>query len=271
MAPEDAETLKNEGDTLRSMGRFEEALDAYQKAASLGYNTTEGAVVTLVDYGKDLLASGNFSEALRSFDQALSLDPNLKTTLAEKVKALTGMGVAQESKGDPEGALSSYREALILSPYDVAALDGAKRTSSALKARSQINKINATGGPIFNGSPYNKTSSTESPYNKTALIEPSSNESASIETTSNGSPFIEPASKEQNANVTNEIPESENITESYHSLVREGEALIAGGSYNESLDSFNRSLELESKGLEAWIGMKGLLHDGEISQGHQRL
>lgn len=90
--------------------------------------------VRLLEQGQAALARGQTQPAIDSFEAALAADPR-------NVAAFTGMAMTYEKLGLPGKAVKFYREALVLNPSDLTALEGQGRAYVArgATARAQIN------------------------------------------------------------------------------------------------------------------------------------
>ncbi|MFQ6058163.1 MAG: tetratricopeptide repeat protein, partial [Anaerolineae bacterium] len=97
----------SKGETLRLMGRYEEALATFDQALELKPDY-EWA---LASKGVTLLLMEHYEEALKTLDQALAIDPNYDWALAARGTTLRRMGHFYE-------ALIALDQALALDPQD---------------------------------------------------------------------------------------------------------------------------------------------------------
>jgi len=90
--------------------------------------------VRMTEQGKAALARGDANAAIDAFEAALASDP-------KNVGAFNGMAQAYEKLGLPGKAVKFYREALVLNPSDIAALEGQGKALIArgATARAQVN------------------------------------------------------------------------------------------------------------------------------------
>lgn len=90
--------------------------------------------VRMTEQGKAALAKGDANTAIDAFEAALASDP-------KNVSAFNGMAQAYEKLGLPGKAVKFYREALVLNPSDIAALEGQGKALIArgATARAQVN------------------------------------------------------------------------------------------------------------------------------------
>lgn len=107
------------GNTLYSLGKYEEAVDSYNKSLHIdpGNNTAWN------NKGLALGRIGELDEAIDCYDRALGLNPDDHIVLNNK-------GSALYKKGDIEGALQCYRSALGLKPDSKTAQKGIKVCTS---------------------------------------------------------------------------------------------------------------------------------------------
>jgi tetratricopeptide (TPR) repeat protein len=95
----------NKAGILENLGRYEEAIAAYDKAL------TTGTADTPVGPGSTLVAKGRTLEKLGRNDEALTLYGRVPANDRYYGEALKGKAALQERKGDREAALVSYRAA----------------------------------------------------------------------------------------------------------------------------------------------------------------
>lgn len=103
-------------------------------AAASGDDVLKPVSVRMAEQGRAALASGNANAAIDAFEAALASDP-------KNVGAFNGMAQAYEKLGLPGKAVKFYREALVLNPSDIAALEGQGKALVArgATARAQVN------------------------------------------------------------------------------------------------------------------------------------
>jgi tetratricopeptide (TPR) repeat protein len=79
-----AEALTNRGAALHDLGRFEQALEAYEAALTRRL----GFLNALTNRGMTFFALNRFGEALASYDAALAVQPNYPDALARRAAVL---------------------------------------------------------------------------------------------------------------------------------------------------------------------------------------
>ena len=107
---------------------------AAASAVPVGDDILKPASMRFADAGRTALAKGDASAAIDNFEAALASDP-------KNVSAFTGIAAAYERLGLPGKAVKYYREALVLNPSALAALEGQGRAYVArgATARAQVN------------------------------------------------------------------------------------------------------------------------------------
>lgn len=90
--------------------------------------------LVFADQGRSALARGDATAAIDAFEAALAADP-------KNVAAFSGIAQSYEKLGLPGKAVKFYREALVLNPSDLDALEGQGRAFVArgATARAQVN------------------------------------------------------------------------------------------------------------------------------------
>jgi tetratricopeptide (TPR) repeat protein len=103
-------------------------------AAPVGDDILKPASLRLAEAGRVALAQGDANTAIDNFEAALASDP-------KNVSAFTGIAASYEKLGLPGKAVKYYREALVLNPSDLTALEGQGRAyvSRGATARAQVN------------------------------------------------------------------------------------------------------------------------------------
>ncbi|MFC1716750.1 tetratricopeptide repeat protein [Candidatus Poribacteria bacterium] len=87
-----AEILYNKGTGLYDMGRYEEAIECFDKAIAIAPNHS----VAWSDKGMALSNIGRYEEAIECFDKAIEIAPNYSVAWSNKVLALSSMGRYEE-------------------------------------------------------------------------------------------------------------------------------------------------------------------------------
>ncbi|MCD6036432.1 MAG: hypothetical protein K0S67_316 [Nitrososphaeraceae archaeon] len=109
--------LYSKGSALSKLGKDQEALEWYDKALAIDPNY----VAALNNKGTSLDDLGNYQEAIEWFDKALAIDPNYVSTLISKGWTLYTLGKYQE-------ALEYFDKALAIDPNNGNALNGRSST-----------------------------------------------------------------------------------------------------------------------------------------------
>ena len=105
MQPDFALAHNNLGNTLKELGRLDEALSSYSQAIEL----QPDFALAHNNLGNTLKELGRLDEALKSYNQAITLKPNFAS-------AYSNLGVTQQELGRLDEALSSYNQAIVLQP-----------------------------------------------------------------------------------------------------------------------------------------------------------
>ncbi len=111
--PQDIVALANKGTALDQLGRHEEAMKCFDKVLEISPNDEEA----LNNKGGLLIKMGKYGEALNFFDKVLALNPHNFVTHYNKGLALGNLGRYEE-------AINSYDEALKIAPDYALALYG---------------------------------------------------------------------------------------------------------------------------------------------------
>jgi superkiller protein 3 len=119
--PNDVDALTNKGVALSALGKSEEAIQYYDKALAIDPNYT----LSLTNKGIDLGILGKYDEAIQYYDKALAIDPNYTLSLTNKGVALSALGKSEE-------AITYYDKVLAIDPNDVYALTNKGIDLSAL-------------------------------------------------------------------------------------------------------------------------------------------
>ncbi|MBC7521702.1 MAG: tetratricopeptide repeat protein [Sandarakinorhabdus sp.] len=101
---------------------------------TVGDDVLKPVSIRMTDQGKAALARGDANAAIDAFEAALASDP-------KNVAAFSGIAQGYEKLGLPGKAVKYYREALVLNPSDIAALEGQGKALIArgATARAQVN------------------------------------------------------------------------------------------------------------------------------------
>ncbi len=115
-----------EGNTLRDLKRYQEALSAYEQAIRLDPNDAYAYRCK----GDALYDLKHYQEALAAYEQAIRLDPNF-------AQAYNGKGTALYDLKRYQEALAAYEQAIRLNPNYALAYNNKGRTLEALRKKKE--------------------------------------------------------------------------------------------------------------------------------------
>jgi tetratricopeptide (TPR) repeat protein len=95
------------GNALINLGRYEEAIAAYDQALAINPNLDEA----FYKKGNALINLSRYEEAIAAYDQALAINPNLDEAFYNKGIALINLGRYEE-------AIAAYDQSLAIKPED---------------------------------------------------------------------------------------------------------------------------------------------------------
>ncbi len=129
----------NKGVALDDLGKYDEAIEAYDEAIRLNPNYAKA----WFNKGLSLDDLGKYDEAAKAYDEAIRLDPNNAT------KPWFNKGLALDELGEYDEAVKAYDEAIRLDPNNAAkawftkglALDELGEYDEAVKAYDEAIKI----------------------------------------------------------------------------------------------------------------------------------
>ncbi|MCH4903838.1 tetratricopeptide repeat protein [Cylindrospermopsis raciborskii CHAB3438] len=140
--------LLSQGNGFLDRGRYEEALQLYNRAIEI----EKDSVPSWVNRGNALLSLKQYEEALRSYNQAIALRPNKNEAWYNRGNALSALGRYEE-------AIRSYNESIVIEPNKFEAwinkgiaLTKLRRYQEGLASYNQAISIN----PNFAAAYYNK-------------------------------------------------------------------------------------------------------------------
>ncbi len=110
--PNNKYALNGKGIALNSQGKYQEAIEYYDKALRVNPNYFEA----LYNKGFALKKIGKYQEAIEYYDKTLVIDPN-------HVYALNGKGLALYDQGKYQEAIEYYDKTLVIDPNQVDALN----------------------------------------------------------------------------------------------------------------------------------------------------
>ena len=149
--PQYAAAWSNKGNSLASLGRFDEALQCFEQALRI----TPQLVEAWVSKGASLANLGRFAEAVQCYDQALRINPQYAEAWDNKGNSLGSLGRFDE-------AIQCHEQALVINPqypeawYDKGvSLSGLGRFAEAVRCFDQALRIN----PQYADAWYNKGNS----------------------------------------------------------------------------------------------------------------
>lgn len=139
--PENLSTLNDKGVDFYIQGRYDLALECYNKAIELDPNSS----LAWNNKGALLLGQDKYESALQAFDRAVEIDPNYSSAWNNKGSSLYHLGKYEE-------ALKSFDEAIKLNPKNANAwrnkanaLKRLGKTSEADEAFSKAKELGHTG------------------------------------------------------------------------------------------------------------------------------
>ncbi|MGV8126211.1 MAG: tetratricopeptide repeat protein [Methanothrix sp.] len=237
----------NKGFALSSLGKYDEAIQAYDKVIELKPDYVEA----WSNKGNALYDQGKYDEAIQAYDEAIRFNPNY-------VNAWSNKGSALGKQGKYEEAIKAYDEAIRLNPNYVNAwsnkgnaLSKQGKYEEAIKAYDEAIRLN----PKFASAWYNKgsvlgkqgeyTDAIEA-YDQAIRIDPNDAEAWNSK-----------------GWVLYTMREYTDAIEAYDEAIRidpndaeawNGKAwiLYTMRKYNESLQAANKSLELDPKSANTW-------------------
>ena len=136
LKPDFAEAHYNIGNTLKKQGKLEEATEAFRKALDIKPDYAE----VYINMGNALQGQGKLDEAIKAYNKVISLKPNF-------AEAYNNIGVALKDQGKLDEAIEAYNKCLSLKPdYAEAWLNGA----DALEKWNKLNELEIWLDNAFN-------------------------------------------------------------------------------------------------------------------------
>jgi tetratricopeptide (TPR) repeat protein len=116
--PDDTDALNNKGLALNSLAKYQEAIECYDNALKINPDDTDA----LNNKGSALHTLGKYEEAIDHFDKALKIDPDFAVAFYNKGLALNSLAKYQEAiecfdkalKINPDDAYAFYNKGLAL-------------------------------------------------------------------------------------------------------------------------------------------------------------
>jgi tetratricopeptide (TPR) repeat protein len=284
----DIDALSDLGFTLMRLGRYEEAVAAYDQA--LAFDPNKAVTWTNKAVAHGLLEQ--YKEELQAAEQAVAIDPTLAAAWADKAVALKELG-------QPEEALAAYDQALTLNPTLAAAWDDKGKAhwlldqyKEALSAFNQAVKYAPQNAAFWRtkGKAHSALGQYEEAlvaFTQVLILDPMDasawkEEGNTLENLGNYKDavdafnqalILDPKLTDVWPNIGASLVEVGNYGEALDTLDRaltldpknayvwsnKGAALAALGHYKEALDAFNRMLTLDPKLTAAWINKGNVL------------
>jgi len=105
--PNDSNAYNNKGNTLKNLGRNEEAIECYNKSIELNPNDS----LAYYNKGTTLMNLGRNEEAIKCYNKSIELNPNYSDAYYNKGTTLKNLGRSEE-------AIECYNKSIELNPND---------------------------------------------------------------------------------------------------------------------------------------------------------
>ncbi len=256
--PTSAGAWAGKGNILQEQGKYDEAIKAYNNAIAIDPNDS----CTLWDKGMALNNQGKFDDAIQAFDRGIQIDPKDDELWEQKVWDLYIMGRYNES-------IAVLDNAIQIVPGDASYLNFMKGTvfESSGRYNEEIAALNESNGSwdsdkgdAFYG--LGKYRSAIESYNKSIEQNQSISDNwykigLSLQALGLNSDAQEAFTKAKRLGLSEAA-----------ALVDKGNALRLSGRYNESIEAYNRAIDLDPK-CGGWfskiISLRALHRDVETN------
>jgi len=230
----------NRGDTFFDLGKFEEAIQNYDKAIELDSNVNS---IYYYNRGNAYFSLGKFENAIQDYNKAIDLNPNDDLSYNNR-------GNAYFSLGKFEDAIQDYNKAIDLNPNDASYYNNRGTTFANLeKYEDAIQDYNKTidlnpndNSAYFNrGTAFSYLNEYEKAiqdYNKAIDLNPN-DDSAYF---NRGIAFTNLSNYEKAIQDYNKAIELEPNNASYYN--NRGSLYINQGNYDEAIQDFSKSIDL---------------------------
>ena len=230
----------NRGDTFFDLGKFEEAIQNYDKAIELDSNVNS---IYYYNRGNAYFSLGKFENAIQDYNKAIDLNPNDDLSYNNR-------GNAYFSLGKFEDAIQDYNKAIDLNPNDASYYNNRGTTFANLeKYEDAIQDYNKTidlnpndNSAYFNrGTAFSYLNEYEKAiqdYNKAIDLNP--NDASAY--FNRGIAFTNLSNYEKAIQDYNKAIELEPNNASYYN--NRGSLYINQGNYDEAIQDFSKSIDL---------------------------
>jgi tetratricopeptide (TPR) repeat protein/2-polyprenyl-3-methyl-5-hydroxy-6-metoxy-1,4-benzoquinol methylase len=222
--PDYADAYLNMGNALKDLGKLEEAIEAYSKALSIKPDYAE-AYLNMGNALKDL---GNLEEAIEAYAKSHSIKPDY-------VEVHYNMGIALQKQGKLDQAVEAYNKALSIKP-DYAEVH--YNIGIALQKQGKLDQA----ADAFSKALSIKPDIAEAHYNMGIALQEQSKLDEAIE-----------AYKKA-------ISIKPDYADAYNNM---GNALQEQGKLNETIEAFNKALSIKPDYAEAFynigLALKGII------------
>ena len=245
----------NRGDTFFDLGKFEDAIQNYDKAIELDSNVNS---VYYYNRGNAYFSLGKFEEAIQDYNKAIDLNPNDDLSYSNR-------GNAYFSLGKFEDAIQDYNKAIDLNPNNASYYNNRGTTFTNLeKYEDAIQDYNKTidlnpndNYAYFNrGAAFtylNEYEKAINDFNKAIDLNPN-DDSAYF---NRGTAFTNLSNYEKAINDFNKAIDLNSNNASYYNY--RGTLYINQGNYDEAVKDFSKAIELNPNDKEYYYNL-GILY-----------
>ena len=230
----------NRGDTFFDLGKFEDAIQNYDKAIELDSNVNS---VYYYNRGNAYFSLGKFEEAIQDYNKAIDLNPNDDLSYSNR-------GNAYFSLGKFEDAIQDYNKAIDLNPNDDLSYNNKGdayfnlgKFEDAIQDYNKAIDLNPNNASYYNnrGTTFTNLEKYEDAiqdYNKTIDLNPNDNYAYF----NRGAAFTYLNEYEKAINDFNKAIDLNPNNASYYNY--RGSLYINQGNYDKAIEDFNRAIEL---------------------------